>query len=60
MDGRQRSERIKQKRKMALEARLVKVKQRRKMKGGVVMGMDNKGQESCFVSGFLLLVIQFC
>lgn len=46
MDARQRSERIKEKRKTALEVRLAKVKQRRKMKAGSMMGMDNKGKGS--------------
>ena len=52
MDARQRSERIKEKRKTALEVRLAKVKQRRKMKAGSMMGMDNKGKGS-LVSWFL-------
>ncbi|XP_076466374.1 uncharacterized protein LOC143297779 [Babylonia areolata] len=44
VDSRQRSERIKEKRKAALEARLAKVKHRRKMKDGS-LGVDDKEEE---------------
>ncbi|KAL8591818.1 hypothetical protein ACOMHN_047078 [Nucella lapillus] len=46
LDGRQRSERIKEKRKTALQARLAKVKQRRKMKdGGAPIDLEDKKEE---------------
>nr|KAG5703955.1 hypothetical protein BaRGS_020552 [Batillaria attramentaria] len=41
MEERMRSERIKEKRKAALEARLAKVKQRRKMKGGTLLDVED-------------------
>lgn len=39
-----RSERIKNKRKVMLEARLAKVKQRRKLKGGTLLGLEDNGE----------------